>query len=166
MDNAHRKILFAGRAEAMTKTSALVADWLTAIGVVIVGVVAVAYLLPASLWFTVASINVSNSTVGIPPAMVVDQTIARPFLADWTVTVMRRSQNGFYAECSAHGQTDYSPDSKLPKDLNLDWWTWPEKCPLREGEYYIRNLWDLRVLNGLTKEVRITSNIFQITAKE
>jgi hypothetical protein len=150
----------------VSDTSALIADWLTAIGVVIIAAAAVAWLLPSSLWLQVNSVNVSNSTVGVPPAMVVDQVISRPFLADWTVTVMKKNQNGFYSSCSAHGQTDYSPDSTLPKNLTLDLWTWPDKCPLDAGTYYIRTLWDLRVLGGLTKEERVTSNIFQVTAKE
>jgi len=149
----------------MSKTSALIADWLTALGVVIVVAAAIAWLLPPSLWFKVNSVNVSNSVVGVPPVMVVDRVISRAFLADWTVTVMRKGQNGFYSDCAAHGQTDYTPESELPTDLTLDWWTWPDKCPLKEGEYYIRTLWDLRVLGGLTKEERVTSNIFQVTTK-
>ena len=46
-------------------------------------------LIPNSYWFEVKTVFVENSTVGIPPKMVVSRQINRPFIAAWIVTVKR-----------------------------------------------------------------------------
>ncbi len=120
---------------------------------------------PASHWFEVRSISVSDSVVGVAPGMSVDRVIHRPFQADWIATVMRVEAGGGNSTlCTARGGNDYRPTASLPANLNLDWWTWPRKCDLPPGEYRLKTLWVLRLPEGATKEVRVMSDTFKIKA--
>ena len=118
---------------------------------------------PASLWLQVTSVHVEDTIVGVTPEMNVDRAVNREFSAEWTVTVMRKGSNGYSAYCTANGANDYSPDTSLPDDLTLDWWTWPTKCPLPVGGYRVKTLWVLHLPLFPDKEVRNVSNVFKVT---
>ena len=126
---------------------------------VTLGVVA---FFPASYWFSVDRIRVFDTTQGVPPRMEIDRTIRRPFNAEWLVTVMREGKDGFYTFCTAKGENDYRPSSAFPDVLDLDWWTWPNKCPLPPGRYLIKTIWRLSIPGMPEKNVLAQSNIFTV----
>lgn len=117
--------------------------------------------LPASYWFVVDNVHVSDAITGQPRFMVVSRTIKRPFRAKWIAEVER--WDGFQFElvnnCTGRGENAYAPDNKLPNPLTLAWWVYPTVCGLPAGQYRIETVWTLE--NG--KEVRAVSNIFTIS---
>ena len=122
-------------------------------------------LAPASYWLRVDRIEVKDAIANNPPGMLVERHIRRPFRGSWIVSVMRESESGggFYTYCRALGQNDYRPENVLPYALDLDWWTWPDRCPLEAGKYYLNTLWTIEVPGYPPKEVRITSNVFTMS---
>ena len=50
-----------------------------------------------------------DAPVGTAPEVLIDWRINRPFLADWTATVRRKSGEGFYAFCGRSGASDPAP---------------------------------------------------------
>lgn len=136
------------------------------------GIIAIAlvtgglFALPVNLWFEVNSIRISDAAVGVSPLMFVDRTIHRPFEASWIVSVLKVESAGFSNVCRATGHSDYTSEERLPPNLNLDGWTWPTTCKLDEGQYIVRTFWRLKVFGVLEKDIRVTSNIFNITLKE
>lgn len=136
-------------------------NWFGLVVVAWVGLFGLVYT-PASFWFDVRYVRVNDSVAGIPPVMEVDRAIHRDFRADWTATVMRKGAGGFSTFCVARGGSDYRPDASLPDDLDLDWWTWPTKCVLPPGTYRVKTLWVLHLPIFPDKEVRSTSNVFEV----
>lgn len=122
-------------------------------------------LAPASHWFRIDRVEVSDGLAKEPPAMIVERQIRRPFRGNWIVSVMRQNEigGGFYTYCRAVGQNDYRPENILPENLTLDWWTWPQKCPLEPGIYYVNTLWTIEAPGCPPKEVRTTSNVFTMS---
>lgn len=121
-----------------------------------------AQLVPASHWLRVDRVQVIDAEAMTPPPMIVERQIRREFRATWIVTVMRRNALGFHVFCTARGENDYRPENVLPEDLDLDWWTWPVQCRLPPGSYYVNTVWTLHPAGYPPKEVRSTSNIFEI----
>ncbi|MCG6115127.1 MAG: hypothetical protein MEQ84_07995 [Mesorhizobium sp.] len=121
-----------------------------------------AQLFPASHWFRVDRVEVMGAEAFTPPPMVVERQIRRPFRGEWIVTVMRRSAFGFHVHCTARGESDYRPENVLPEELTLDWWTWPTQCQLPPGSYYVNAIWTIHPPGYPAKEVRTTSNIFEM----
>ena len=117
---------------------------------------------PASWVLEVNKVAVEDSRVGVTPIMRVDRIIHRDFEGEWTVTVMKKGERGFYAFCTARGANDYRTDSELPDDLDLDWWTWPTKCTLPAGTYRLKTLWVIHLPIFPDKEVRVLSNVFKV----
>ena len=134
----------------------------TMLALVMIGIGA--WFLPASFWFDVRNVQVLDTVHGASPAMVIERTIHRPFTADWTVSVLRISEDGTSAYCSVEGHNDYVPGAVIPPGVNLDWWTWPERCELEVGQYVVRTLWEIRLFGFLSKDIRITSNPFNVFA--
>lgn len=118
--------------------------------------------LPASMWLEVESVKIGNARVGEPPTMVVRRTIVRPFVADWHVTLRRRSDQGFEVYCSASGRSDYAPDAALPAALTLEWWLGGKHCPLIVGEYIALTTWQINLPGGFDKTVSAASNLFEV----
>lgn len=120
---------------------------------------------PASFWFEVERVHVFDTRDGRSPAMYVDRTIRRPFVARWLVTVMREGRDGFFSTyCPpAPGRNDYRPGSGLPDELDLEWWIAPAKCALIPGRYQVRTVWTMEFPGIMPeKQVRATSNIFTV----
>lgn len=119
---------------------------------------------PVSNWYEIRSVHVGDSEYPNVPNMVVDRKIHKEARGDWVVTVMRKmvDNDEFYLFCTATGSQYYSPDNALPYDLTLDWWTWPTKCHLPPGKYYIITLHIFNPEGYPTKESRIRSNVFEI----
>lgn len=139
--------------------------FLVAVGSVVAYVAGLAAF-PASFWFEVRNVRVADTVAGATPLMAIDREIRRPFEGEWTVTVLRKRQDGegFFSFCTAKGAADYHPSNRLPQgpDLTLDWWIWPTKCPLPPGLYKIRTHWLITARYFPTKEVWNDSNEFRV----
>ncbi|MCV0395497.1 MAG: hypothetical protein K5872_22375 [Rhizobiaceae bacterium] len=132
----------------------VIAGWATVIAMAAV---------PASWWFEVHRVHVHDGVALMPPVMEVERTIHYPFRGRWIVTVLRQRKDGrFYTYCTARGVNDYQPDNDLPEVVDLDWWTGWRKCPLPEGRYVVKTLWTIHPQVLPDKEVRVTSNVFEV----
>lgn len=119
---------------------------------------------PASWWLEYRSLSVSNAVVGEPIRMTADRTIARPFVATWNVTL--RVWNGGWEvyPCGTTRTQNYTPDTKLPHDLTLAWWTGKECATLPAGRYKMTTTWRINLQSPLPdKRVTIESNVFEVT---
>lgn len=123
-------------------------------------------LIPTSHWFTVRTVVVSDTRVGVSPAMLIDRTIERPFFAWWTVTVrkvvMRDGGLAYVPACLASGQGIYNPRARVPADADLDWWTQPTKCNLSAGQYVVSTQWTLDVAGLKNRTIIKDSNTFRV----
>ena len=118
-------------------------------------------LVDPGYWLTVTRVQVHNSSEDASPKMIVAREVHRPFHGHWTATV--KAVDGTIA-CVANGDSDYKPETKLPVQIDLDWWTFPTKCALPPGDYTVFTSWRWRVV-WMERETSILSNIFTITAK-
>lgn len=119
----------------------------------LLGASSVQQALPASFWFAPGATLVENAREGECPMMVFEREIKRPFQADWVVTILRerRDGNGFRTFATFEGGNDYRPENELPQALDLP-----------PGRYRVNTLWTLELPSGGTREIRRTSNTFQI----
>ena len=139
------------------------APWLVVAGLAITHLVQwTRDVTPASAWFEVNGVTVSNAQVGQPIIMNVSRTIHAPFHARWVATVRRIRDDGLELACSSSGENDYRTANVLPKPLTLDWWTHPIVCKLEPGRYRLDTLWLLDVQGYPVKTVSAQSNIFEI----
>lgn len=120
-----------------------------------------AQLWPASWWFEVRSVQVSNGPY--PPILAVERNIKRPFVADWVVTI-RKWGGGWNVVCNASGKNAYKPDAQLPQKLTLAWWTNGACANLEPGRYSMSTVWTIRGSGIIPDhEVRAESNIWELT---
>lgn len=120
--------------------------------------------LPAAWWFDAGAIHIEDSRPGVCPVLSFDREINRPFHGRWTVTVMRRQNDGSFATYRTFsGENDYRPDNALPVDLDLCWWV-GDSLGLPPGEYRVHTLWIISPRMGPERQVRRASNIFNIRA--
>lgn len=122
--------------------------------------------LPASWWFDVRSVTVSDTTTADQCApMDVDRTINRPFEGRWVLTIMRQKASGsYYTYRTFPGSSDYNPDNEAPDDATLCWWAESDDFHLFPGTYRVHILWSLDVDGGV-RHVRRRSPPFQVTKK-
>ena len=123
------------------------------------------FFIPNSLWLEVGRVHVFDTMQYVSPKMAVSRIVNRPFRGHWVVTV-KKAQNelvdgGYYAECTASGENDYHPETKLPANLDLDWWTFPRSCSLPSGAYVVDTTWTFRALMS-ERSVRAVSNVFLV----
>lgn len=118
---------------------------------------------PNSYWFEVAHVQIMDSTVGITPKMIVARSVIRPFRGRWIVTIkkVQDETSSYYKECSSVGENDYRPETALPSNLDLNWWTFPVHCDLQAGTYIVDTSWKFHVL-FFERTVRAVSNVFVI----
>lgn len=115
-------------------------------------------------WYEIQNILIFDSEYPNIPNMVVNRFIHEQVRGEWLVTVMRKGPNDkYYLYCTAEGNADYIPDNELPEKINLDWWTWPTKCILHPGTYYITTIHTFYPDGYPPKISRITSNEFKIS---
>lgn len=121
----------------------------------------------AAHWFEASNMHIADTSVGISPSLSVDRIIKKDFRGTWLVAVESYSNNRdtYYVYCTATGTIEYRPGRVLPDDINLDWWTWPTKCDLKEGSYQVTTTWIIYPEVYSPKEVTITSNVFKVGAK-
>lgn len=113
-------------------------------------------------WMVVEKVHVFDAVAGTSPNMEVNRKIVQPFRGTWLAEVNKRGQYGWTAVCSASGTNYYEPKDNLPDDIDLDWWTYPTKCPLGPGEYRVETVWTIRVPHLYPLEVMNTSNEFRV----
>lgn len=133
--------------------------------VLLFGAAGVQRLAPASDWMEVWSVKVYDTRAGVPPVMLVDRRIKQAFDGYWVTDIERKQAEGAFEQvCSAHGSAAYTPDNVPPHMLTLDWWTAPVDCTPREpGRYRVDTIWTIELPGGLTKTLRRTSNVFNVT---
>lgn len=117
---------------------------------------------PATDWLRVDTLHVYDAWEGEAPYMHVDRTILRPFRGEWhaTIRVVSDGTNSF--ACMAEGRAAYAIDARLPPNLTLDWWTWPEKCRPPPGRYRFDTTWTIRAPGYPEKEMTVRSNVFEV----
>lgn len=124
---------------------------------------ALAFWWPASSWLSYRSVTVDNVHLGAPITMTADREIVRPFLGSWTATVKEWRGEWQSRGCSGRGTADYTPDSRLPRDLNLSWWMGPVCSTLPVGKYKLITTWVINLPGPMPdKRVTIESNVFEI----
>jgi len=99
----------------MIATSKALIGYTLAVGTIFIGQTALDLAVPASRWFEVQSIKISDTVEGRAPAMTVVRSIHRSFYGEWTAEVERLNENGsFTLVCQSQGQANYSPSNDLP----------------------------------------------------
>ena len=126
---------------------------------------AIASVLPSSLWLEVRSVYVSDTVAGDVPLMQVDRTIHADVRGEYRVEVQRFERGGWLNICAGEGRANYHHDAVLPDPLTLDWWTYPATCSpsLTPGRYRIETRWTLFPDIAPPREVRVLSNIFTVS---
>jgi hypothetical protein len=120
-------------------------------------------LWPTSWWLEVRSVYVGDAEAGEPVPMIVDRTIHRPFLGEWSVVVRKVSGGASETVCTAKGTTNYRPDSTLPDPLLLSWWAYPECDTLPAGVYILTTIWKVQGTTLLPpKYAKADSNPFTV----
>jgi len=120
-------------------------------------------MLPVSMWLDARRVDFAPAHVGASPKMVLDRSVNRPFEAEWTVAI-RRWDGGWVPFCTANGSQPYRPDGKLPKDADLNWWTWGKCHPLPAGKYEVIAVWEIQTPWPLpNKRAELKSNVFEVT---
>lgn len=118
---------------------------------------------PSTFWFNVNSVSVASAPAGTPLHMTVDREIKRPFRVSWQTTIRQWDGSGWVTWCNARGASNYRPESKYPKDLNLQWWTDGQCHPVPQGRYKITTTWVIRDIRWMPdKTVTADSNVFEV----
>lgn len=108
---------------------------------------AIVTLPPASYWFDVRAVYVTDAMAGQAPLMRVDSFIHRPFEGMYRVELERKVLDGYVSEPDrfrpAIGSVSYNPDAALPEPLTLDWWAFPETWRPPSGVYRIETCWTI-----------------------
>lgn len=129
--------------------------WLALLGVL--------HLWPASWWFDVRSVTVANAKQGGMVAMLIDRDIRRPFRGRWYVTLRQWTDGGWLTLCNATGASNYLPEARFPRRLDLRWWTDGQCRPLPPGRYHITTSWTIETPAFLPdKTITVDSNIFEV----
>lgn len=122
-------------------------------------------LAPASIWFKVNAVRVSDTYVGDPAPITADREVRRAFSGSYHVLV--RGADSSMASCDASSGV-FTYDVKVEL-LNRDmaWWapSDPRCSNLPEGEYIMETTWTLHNLFwGLVpnKYVKSYSNLFSV----
>lgn len=153
---------------------------------IFVAFVSISTLLPASYWFEVNDIKISDAVEGKIPTMFVRRRIHAEFTAEWVVTIRKKVDNGFHVVCVNSGVSNYKPRAVYPANLDLKWWTSSDdsgnnSCANQiarfPGDYIAVTTWRItrpslqiagfQLINSLTdKYVSNSSNIFRIKKEE
>lgn len=114
-------------------------------------------------WLVVRNVKIFDTIEGISPKMEVSRVVRKPFRGQWLAEVSAIHPDGSVsAVCAGSGQNRYEPEDKMPPNLDLDWWTYPIKCNLPVGRYYVDTVWTLRPIGVNPMEVTFTSNEFEV----
>lgn len=93
---------------------------------------------PASLWFSVYKLEVSDARCWQDLTVDLDRVIHRDFQGSWVGKVRRKAAQGFVTHATTPlSELPYQTDSKLPEPVTLEWllWTEPRAYQLPPGEY-------------------------------
>lgn len=120
---------------------------------------------PAENWMDVKSVVVHPTFEGSAPLLTVVRVIKKNFIGEWSATVRRFTPGGVEVVCAATGAAEYKVESVFPKDLNLDWWTFPVKCSLPVGTYRLDMVWTIKPDGYPEKHLIRDSNVFEVRPK-
>lgn len=104
------------------------------------------FIMPASSWFSVNSLDVHDAVEGDQIIVDYDRTIRRSFTADWRVKIRREAGDGLEWVCATKPhREDYDLKSRLPEPVTLEWFAWtdPRCYELPAGDYEITAIWQL-----------------------
>ena len=119
-------------------------------------------MVPADEWMSVGEVTVLPTNEGRAPILEVARVIKKNFIGEWSVTLRRLEQGGSVVACEATGAHEYRTDSRLPAEINLDWWTAPVKCDLRAGMYRVHTVWTVKAVGYPEKYIIRDSNVFEV----
>jgi hypothetical protein len=128
-----------------------------------------ALLISPKRYLDVTSVTVSDSTAGVPPAIMPNRRIVRDFTGEWSVYVRALSEDGYtFGYCLAHSVRAgrYYADSGPVLDRDMDWWmAIPPNapCPWEPGRYLVRTEWTILLPLGIRLRVENQSNVFTVT---
>jgi hypothetical protein len=118
---------------------------------------------PTSYWFSVAETHVDDAEACRPPTMRVDRTIHRDIYMTWTVELEKVLADGSTQFVRrATGENNYRTSSRLPDNLDMDWWTYPQKWCIQPGVYHIETCWTLFPRGFSSRRVCAVSNNFEV----
>lgn len=124
-------------------------------------------LWPASRWYELRAVRVSDAAFTAPVTMAVDRVIHRDFQGEYLATVRRASD--MQPVCNGGEEVPYRTSSTLPDPLTLDWWTYGAVPPcmtvLAPGDYILTSCISVHTGIPLVGTVRecLDSNIFKVT---
>lgn len=111
------------------------------------------YFYPASDFFVVKHVRVSDHFEGEDPSVDYGRVIKKPFEAQWWVEIDKMEGGQFTTICPpGTGRNHYTPDDRLPEDLRLSWYV-GRICNLPSGVYQLTSVWELDY--GLPFKVRV-----------
>lgn len=138
----------------------------TAIMALIVSAYLAFSLWPETWWLEYRSIRVFDSRHGEDVIMLVDRSIHRPVVANWTVIIRHATDKGVEIFCTEKGTSNYRIDAVLPDPLTLEWWASQRCGKLPEGKYVMTTIWSFKGYLGFEKQVVRDSNPFSVLPVE
>lgn len=164
LDNSRRATHRKGRTKTVTpnRPQDILVAIVIALAVVFMGVM----IAPASMWLEVKAIRIANSVADTSPVILAELDVHQPVEALHITTVMQKQYEEFISVCTATQHQDFNPDLVLSTTSNLDLWLWPSKCILTPGQYLVKNYWSLKVFGFFSKDIRSTSNIFEVSPSQ
>lgn len=87
---------------------------------------------PASWWYSLNSVIVTNEYVGNKRLIQVDREIHRAFFGQWYVETQIKLAAGYATVQRCAGQDWYRPDKSMPDHVTIDWWM-GTNCTLAGG---------------------------------
>lgn len=126
---------------------------------------------PVGEWLQIEAIEVADSIDGACPKMMVQRSIHKPFEGKWRVEAEKKVGGLYVFRRIAIGENSYTPDAKLPANLDLGWWTLDGFCKeinggyrvaLDKGVYRINTTWIIEPEHFPPKRLSINSNDFEI----
>lgn len=117
---------------------------------------------PRAPLMSVPSIVVFDAAHGEEIFMEVERIIMGEFVADWSVVVRWRGEDGWEVSCVANGRGNYKPEFQLPDPMTLSWWTGGQCATPPPGEIFITTLWKIEA-RPEQPTIVVSSNVFRIT---
>ena len=148
----------------MARVSAMFSSWAVfGVSALWLALLVALYAWPASWWLDLRSVNIAGTTQGKPLLMLVERDVHRHFRGRWYATVRQWDGAGWIAYCNAAGVSNYVPESRFPRPLDLEWWTAGQCHQLPPGRYRITTSWLIETPAWVPdKTVTVDSHVFEV----